>query len=78
MLYLDRIGHLISDISTEELHEFATKIGLKRSWYQEKGELSHYDLTTPNARRRARAAGAVEIDARELVRKLRGHGKCIG
>ena len=72
MIYMDDMGHLIADKNINELHEFATKIGLKRSWFQNKGDLSHYDLTTPNARRRAAAVGAIKVSSRELVRIRRG------
>lgn len=57
--------------TVEELHEFAAKIGLKRSWFQDKS-LPHYDLTK---RRRTMAllAGAIEIDRRKLVEIIRKH-----
>ncbi len=61
--------HLYAD-TEEELHAFATAIGLRRSW----GQLSHagtphYDLT-PTRRVLAVAAGAVELD-RKAARALR-------
>ncbi len=45
-----------------ELHVFALKIGLKRSWFQSppKSSLPHYDLT-PNKRRLAVKHGAVDL-----------------
>lgn len=54
--------HLIAD-TNEELHQFAARLGLKRSWFQAKASGPHYDLT---AGRRARAVelGAVELDDR--------------
>lgn len=60
--------HMVSDTSEEELHAFAARIGLKRSWFQgrPKSSAAHYDLT-PSRRARAVAAGAVEVSARELV-----------
>jgi len=58
--------HLVSDESLEELHEFAAKIGLKRGWFQ--GD--HYDLT-PGMRAKAVRRGAVEVTARELVKRRR-------
>lgn len=44
MLFTDKI-HLVSDVSIEELHAFAKKIGLKRCWFHgvKKGH-PHYDL----------------------------------
>jgi hypothetical protein len=56
--------HLMAD-SREELHVFAARIGLRRSWFQDK-LMFHYDLT---AARRAAAvrAGALELDWHEAV-----------
>lgn len=53
--------------SSEELHEFATRIGLRRAWFQD-GPTPHYDLT---ARRRTAALreGAVFVPAKEQVRE---------
>lgn len=49
--------HLFAtDADSEELHAFARKIGLRRSWFQ--GD--HYDLT-PGRRRDAVAAGAIQV-----------------
>ncbi len=64
--------HMAAD-TLDELHAFARRIGLRRTWFQD-GKYPHYDLT---ARRReaAIAAGAVELDARsfiETVRRIRG------
>ena len=72
MIYVDEQGHLITDGFIEELHRFAQKLGFKRSWFQDKAKYPHYDCTTPNAIRRAVAAGAQLIDARETVKILRG------
>jgi len=60
--------HLIAD-SLDELHAMAVAIGMKRSWYQPTSS-PHYDLTEP---RRAHAVelGAVELDRRTFVGKLR-------
>jgi len=59
--------HLLAD-STEELHKFARKIGLRREWYQYEN-IPHYDLTQ---RKRIRAVknGAIEINRIELSRKM--------
>jgi len=63
-IYTDGV-HLIDSTSTlDDLHVFAAKVGLRRSWFQ--GD--HYDLTTRNAAARAVAAGAVLIDMRDLGR----------
>jgi len=68
-IYCDTMGHLISDVDLKELHEFAARIGLKRAWFQDK-HYPHYDLTTPNALRRAIGAGAVRISPKDLVKTL--------
>ncbi len=68
-VYFDSVGHLISDTSLEELHDFATKkLGLKRAWFQGEGTYKiHYDLTTARARERAAAAGATEVSQKMLL-----------
>jgi hypothetical protein len=48
-----------------ELHEFAARIGLKLEWFQPRSR-PHYDLSKTR-RAAALAAGAVELDRRELV-----------
>ena len=64
-----RFAHLASDASHEELHAFAAALGLpERAFHRD-----HYDL--PDAWwDRAVAAGAIPVDARELVRRLRDAG----
>jgi len=57
--------HLVADTSNE-LHAFAERLGLKRAWYRN----GHYNLT-PSKRAQAVAAGAVECSPRELVKVLR-------
>jgi hypothetical protein len=63
--------HMIAD-TREELHLFAARVGLRRSWFQDvpKSSIPHYDLT---AKRRARAVllGAVELERRPFVEKFR-------
>lgn len=57
------VSHLYAD-TPGELHEFAERIGLKRRWCsdhtQPNSRLLHYDLS-PNKRRQAVRAGAVEV-----------------
>ena len=60
--------HLIAD-SVDELLEFAVSIGLRREWFHPKSS-PHFDLTA-EGRDLAVRAGAIEIDQRELVKKLR-------
>jgi hypothetical protein len=50
-------SHLWAD-TDDELHEFAAKIGMKRSWFQPHHVRNHYDLT-PRRRLEAIRAGAV-------------------
>jgi hypothetical protein len=64
-----RWAHLVSDHSYEELHAFAADIGLELRWFQ--GD--HYDIPA-DVRALAIERGAEEVDARELVRRLRAAG----
>ena len=53
------------DDDIAELHAFAARIGLRRSWFQAKGwPRDHYDVTD-SKRQEAIAAGAVAITWRE-------------
>jgi hypothetical protein len=61
--------HLVSDASLEELHTFAAAVGIPRRVFQ--GD--HYDV--PEEYRDAMVlAGAVEVESRELLRRLRAGG----
>lgn len=64
--------HLWAD-TEEELDAVAAKIGLKRAYKQRGlgGRFIHYDLT-PNKRKQAVAAGAVEKSLREWMREMKG------
>lgn len=64
-----RWAHLVSDADYDELHAFAQRIGKFRLAFQ--GD--HYDVDEPT-RARAVAAGALEVDSRVLVRRLRRGG----
>lgn len=60
-----RWSHLTAD-TREELHAFAARLGLKRSWFQDKGDgLWHYDVTD-SKRNEAIALGAKAVDIREM------------
>ena len=61
--------HMAAD-SLDELHEMASKIGLKREWFQARARFPHYDLR-PSKRYLAIRNGAVEISAFDLLRKLK-------
>ncbi len=62
--------HMVSDVGEDELHAFARKLGLQRSWFQRRPAASaaHYDLM-PSRRAHAVMLGAVEVTSRELVRR---------
>ncbi len=62
-------AHLVSDESYEELHAFASRLGIPRRAFQ--GD--HYDVPT-ELRAQAIGLGAAPIAARELVRRLRAAG----
>lgn len=56
----------------EAFHAFAERIGLKKSWFQEKDGHPHYDLTEAK-RRAAVRAGAVPVDHKEYIIKCTDH-----
>ena len=60
--------HLIAD-STDELIEFAVSMGMRAEWYQPKSS-PHFDLTA-DGRALAVERGAIELDFRAFVQKLR-------
>jgi 2-hydroxychromene-2-carboxylate isomerase len=64
-----RWAHLVSDVSYDELHRFAARLGLPRRIFQ--GD--HYDVPT-ELRERAIRLGALPLDSRELVVRLRAAG----
>ena len=64
-----RWAHLVSDESYDELHAFATRLGIPRRAFQ--GD--HYDVPT-HLRELAIELGAEAVDARVLVRRLRDAG----
>ncbi len=56
--------HLVAD-SVEELHYFAGRMRLKPSWFQDKPELPHYDLTR-GMRILAVKLGAIEVNRKKI------------
>ena len=66
-VYVDRLGHMKAD-TPEELHDFATRIGLKLSWFQDHPRHPHYDLTTKRMIDKAIKTGAKMISPKEMVR----------
>ena len=57
--------HLTAD-TRDELHDFAKRLGLRRTWFQDHAIRWHYDITPPK-RARALQLGAVEIDRHALA-----------
>jgi hypothetical protein len=62
-------AHLASDHSYDELHLFASRLGLPRRVFQ--GD--HYDVPA-DYRQRAIELGAETVSSRQLVRRLRAAG----
>jgi hypothetical protein len=61
--------HMIAD-TTEELRAMADKIGVQQKWIQKVGTYSeHFDICL-SKRKKAIAAGAVELPAKDLVRRM--------
>lgn len=63
--------HLFTDGDPQELHELAQEIGLRRSWYQNKGRAErhpHYDVMGARLYMDALKAGAIEVDFRETAK----------
>jgi len=60
---------LVAD-SLDELHRFATSLGLKRGWFQAQASLPHYDVTV-EVRDIALSRGAQVADRRTLVKRGR-------
>lgn len=58
--------HLVAD-SVSELHGFAGRIGLRRSWFQGGSRHPHYDILSLSVQKRALAEGAVACDTRGLL-----------
>ena len=70
-IYTDGV-HLVvdGDRPIEVLHEFAARLGFKRSWFREAGDggPGHYVCTTTGAAERAVGMGAALIDMRDVAR----------
>jgi hypothetical protein len=61
--------HMWSD-DLDALHAMATRIGMRREWFQDKPGFPHYDLVPP-LREKAIAMGAVAHKLREYIRRKR-------
>lgn len=66
MVYVDKV-HMVADTLTE-LHAFAEKIGLKRSYFEgvRKGH-PHYDLTNKSIMQKALDNGAEVVSSKKIV-----------
>lgn len=60
---------MVSDESLDELHDFACRVGIPRRGFQ--GD--HYDISE-EYRAEMIAGGALVVESRELVRRLRAAG----
>lgn len=69
--HYDHACHLVAD-SVEELQDFARKLGLKSSWFQDRPYLPHYDLTT-GKRTKAVRLGAIELDQAQFIEFMRNN-----
>lgn len=76
--HTSRWSHMITDSpDLEELHEFALRLGLKRSYFQGKNPgHPHYDVTAPK-RAQAIRLGATEIGWRDTSDILRARRERI-
>lgn len=72
MIIVDWAGHMVSTISEDELHTFASKLGLKRKWYQTTPH-PHYDLTTSRMGCKAVGMGAKNVTSQELIKQAWWH-----
>jgi len=61
---------MVTDSSLQELHGFASRLGLLRGWFQEHARVPHYDLR-PEMRERALTLGAEAVGSKELFRRGR-------
>lgn len=57
--------HLVAD-SLDELHSFAARLGLHRSWFQHKSFYPHYDVTL-SIKAKALSMGAIDADRRTVI-----------
>lgn len=66
---LVRSCHMVAD-TLDELHSMATKIGMKRLWFQDAVSAQHYDLVE-SRRQLAVSLGAIELDRTAFVAVIR-------
>lgn len=68
--------HMWAD-SLDELHAIASRIGLKRAWFQDRQHFPHYDLR-PSKRRLAVNKGAIEATRKQMIEHLRANRESEG
>lgn len=61
--------HMFAD-TTEELHQMAHAIGLRRAWFQTDSVLEHYDVSL-SMRDKAIKRGALSVDGQWLKKRIR-------
>ena len=61
----DRWCHLLAD-SLDELHEFASLIGVSRCWFHRNASYPHYDITV-RTRQTAIVRGAIPSDRKKII-----------
>ncbi|MHB0998190.1 MAG: DUF4031 domain-containing protein [Armatimonadota bacterium] len=67
--------HMTSTESIEDLHKFASKIGMKREWFQDKPHHQHYDVLGTRVNN-ALNEGAIVVNTKVyLARRLRSDGR---
>ena len=59
---------MATDGNLEELHAFASRLGLQRRWFQGQNRHPHYDLV-PSKRALALRLGAAEVSTLELLQR---------
>lgn len=64
MIWFDGTHLVGSDLN--ELHLFAQRIGLKRSWFQAHSQHPHYDITSERLRKLARDRGAIVVSTKKI------------
>lgn len=75
MIYVDRFGHLFSDVSVDELYEFAVnKLKLKPEWNHYSRNLPHFDLTTKRKQKQAVELGATWLEETQEILSM--YNKC--
>jgi len=62
--------HLVSDECERELLDFAARLRIPLAWYQAGSTVPHFDLS-PGWRRKAIAAGAVEVGLHGMAEAMK-------